>query len=276
MFESVFVADSLSAFIDVRHTPSRNFEPITLLTSIAAATSEIGLVGTMSTTFTEPYNLARQFASLDHISRGRAGWNIVTTAEERSAQNFGIGPLADHAERYARASEFIDVAIKLWNSRETECVIADKDAGIYADPDKIHSIRHSGRFFHVQGPLNIGRSPQGHPLLVQAGSSPDGRDLPARYAEVIFTVQHDLQSAQNFYHDIKSRAAGYGRDPRYVKILPGVITVIADTESAGVHSRGLVNGCQRTAGSGGSQGFPASASRMASSAVMPWAAAESR
>jgi FMN-dependent oxidoreductase (nitrilotriacetate monooxygenase family) len=233
-FESVFAADSLSAFIDVRHTPPRDFEPITLLTAIAVATSRIGIVGTMSTTFTEPYNLARQFASLDHISGGRAGWNIVTTAEERSAMNFGSAALAGHAERYARASEFVEVVKKLWDSREEGCVIADKRAGDYADPGKIRPIRHSGAFFHVQGPLNIGRSPQGYPLLFQAGSSPDGRDFAARHAEVIFTVQHDVAGAKSFYEDIKSRVEGHGRDPRSVKILPGVVTTIEGTESAAV------------------------------------------
>jgi FMN-dependent oxidoreductase (nitrilotriacetate monooxygenase family) len=232
--ESVFVADSLSAFVDIRHTPARDFEPITLLTAIAVATSRIGIVGTMSTTYSEPYNLARQFASLDHISQGRAGWNIVTTAEERSALNFGTSPLASHAERYARASEFLEVAKKLWDSREEGCVIAAKQTGDYADSRRIHPIRHSGTFFRIQGPLNIGRSPQGYPLLFQAGSSPDGRDFAAHHAEVVFTVQQDLPGAKSFYDDIKSRAAAHGRDPRLVKILPGVVTTIESTESAAI------------------------------------------
>jgi FMN-dependent oxidoreductase (nitrilotriacetate monooxygenase family) len=233
-FESVFIADALSVFIDIQHSPPRDFEPITLLTAIAMATSRIGLIGTMSTTFTEPYNLARLFASLDHISRGRAGWNIFTTAEDRSAVNYGMEHLPGHAERYARATEFVYVAKKLWDSKEYGYVVADKNSGKYADARKIHQINHSGQFFSVQGPLNIARPPQGHPLLVQAGSSPDGRDFAARFAEVVFTVQHDLESARGFYRDLKERAARHGRDPALLKVLPGVVPIIGDTESNAV------------------------------------------
>lgn len=230
--DSVFVADGLTTPSDVAHYVPRNFDPVTLLTSIAAHTSHIGLIGTMSTTFSEPYNLARSFASLDHVSGGRAGWNIVTTAEDRAANNFGGWRGMTHADRYRRAHEFVDVAKKLWNSWERDAIVSDAVAGTYTDPGLVHPIAHEGEWFQVSGALNIPRSPQGRPLLVQAGSSPDGRDFAAKHAEVVFTVHQTLTEGQEFYSSIKRRAAGHGRNPDSVKILPGIYFIIGDTEQA--------------------------------------------
>jgi FMN-dependent oxidoreductase (nitrilotriacetate monooxygenase family) len=175
--------------------------------------------------------LARRFASLDHISGGRAGWNIVTTATKAAAQNFGLDETPLHRERYQRAAEFADVSIALWDSWEDGAEVGDKTAGVYADPSRIHPVDFAGQYFRVRGPLNVPRSPQGRPLLVQAGSSPDGRDFAARYAEAVFTAQQTLGEAQSFYADLKTRARRFGRDPSLVKILPGLVPVIGSTEA---------------------------------------------
>jgi FMN-dependent oxidoreductase (nitrilotriacetate monooxygenase family) len=161
--DSVFVADGLSVAVDLRHSMPRNFEPISLLGAIAARTQAIGLIGTMSTSYTEPFNLARQFASLDHLSHGRAGWNIVTTAEGRSALNFSGASLPSHEERYSRAAEFVTVVKKLWDSWDQDAIDMDPDAGVFADPNKIHEVAHVGDHFQIAGPLNIARSPQRTP-----------------------------------------------------------------------------------------------------------------
>jgi FMN-dependent oxidoreductase (nitrilotriacetate monooxygenase family) len=228
-FDSVFLADGVQIWGDVAHTAAGRFEPLTLLTAIATVTEHIGLIGTASTGFSEPYNLARAFSSLDHISGGRAGWNIVTTAGERSAQNFNRTHNTEHAERYRRAAEFVDVATALWDSWEDDALIVDKDSGHFADPAKVHEINHQGRFFQVRGPLNATRSPQGHPLLVQAGSSEDGRAFAATYAEAVFTAQQTLADARQFYRDLKARAVGAGRSPDSVKVLPGIVPVLGST-----------------------------------------------
>jgi FMN-dependent oxidoreductase (nitrilotriacetate monooxygenase family) len=195
------------------------------------ATSRIGLIATASTTYNAPYNLARRFASLDHVSGGRAGWNIVTTAERTTAQNFGLDDRPSHHERYQRAAEFVDVSIRLWDSWEDGAELGDKAAGLYADTSRIHQVNYAGDYFRVRGPLNVPRSPQGRPLLVQAGSSPDGREFAARYAEAIFTAQQTLADGQEFYADIKQRARRNGRDPDLIKILPGIVPVIGSTEA---------------------------------------------
>ena len=176
-------------------------------------TSHIGLIATASTTYNDPFNLARRFASLDHISGGRAGWNIVTTATQAAAQNFGLDEVPGHGERYQRAAEFVDVSVALWDSWEDGAEIGDKAAGRYADPARIHPVDFAGEYFRVRGPLNVPRSPQGRPLLVQAGSSDDGREFAARYAEAVFTAQQTLADAQEFYADLKRRARRRGRDP---------------------------------------------------------------
>ncbi|WP_268766320.1 LLM class flavin-dependent oxidoreductase [Mycobacterium sp. Root265] len=230
-FDSLFLADSPQLNGDVGRRPLGVLEPLTLLTALVAVTDRIGLIATASTSYNSPYNLARRFASLDHVSGGRAGWNIVTTATVDAARNFGLDELPDHASRYARAEEFVHVARKLWDSWEDDTVVADKATGQWGDQSKIHPAGHRGEFFSVQGALNIPRSPQGYPLLVQAGSSEDGKTLAARHAEAVFTAQQTPQEARAFYTDLKARAAAHGRDPDTVKILPGIVPVIGSTEA---------------------------------------------
>lgn len=229
-FDSVFFADSPSIWGPVGRRPSGVIEPLTLLTALAGATEHIGLIATASTSFNSPYNLARRFASLDHVSGGRAGWNIVTTSSPDAALNFGLPGQEPHAQRYQRATEFMEVVLKLWDSWEDDAIVADKAAGIWADERKVHPAAHRGRFYSVQGALNIPRPPQGYPLLVQAGSSDDGRAFASRFAEAIFTAQQTLEEAQVFYADIKLRASRLGRDPGRVKVLPGIVPVLGGTE----------------------------------------------
>jgi FMN-dependent oxidoreductase (nitrilotriacetate monooxygenase family) len=230
-FDSVFLADSPALWNSAKHRPAGALEPTVLLTALATVTSRIGLIATASTTYNAPYNLARRFASLDHISGGRAGWNIVTTAEQTSAQNFGLADRPSHRERYQRAAEFVDVSARLWDSWEDDAELGDKAAGIYADVGRIHPVDYEGTYFRVRGPLNVPRSPQGRPLLVQAGSSPDGREFAARYAEAVFTAQQTLEDGREFYADLKQRARRLGRDPDLIKILPGIVPVIGSTET---------------------------------------------
>ena len=230
-FDSVFLADGPVLHGDPGRRPSGRIEPLTLLTAAARATHRIGLIATASTSYNDPYNLARRFASLDLVSGGRAGWNIVTTAGDDAARNFGLDAQPAHAERYQRAAEFVEVARKLWDSWEDDAVVADPERGVWAEPHKVHPIEHKGSFFSVRGPLNLPRSPQGHPLLVQAGSSADGKDFAARHAEAVFTAQQTLADGQAFYADLKRRATFAGRDPDDVKILPGLVPVIGSTEA---------------------------------------------
>jgi FMN-dependent oxidoreductase (nitrilotriacetate monooxygenase family) len=230
-FDSIFLADAPALWGSVRHRPGGSLEPTVLLTALAGATSRIGLIATASTSYNDPFNLARRFASLDHISGGRAGWNIVTTATTAAAQNFGLDETPGHRERYRRAAEFTDVSIALWDSWEDGAELGDKAAGVYADTTRIHPVDFAGEYFRVRGPLNVPRSPQGRPLLVQAGSSHDGREFAARYAEAVFTAQQTLADAQEFYADLKSRALRLGRDPGLIKILPGLVPVIGSTEA---------------------------------------------
>jgi FMN-dependent oxidoreductase (nitrilotriacetate monooxygenase family) len=228
--DSLFLADSPVLWNSIGHRPSGGLEPTVLLTALAAVTEHIGLIATASTTYNEPYNLARRFASLDHISGGRAGWNVVTTAGLDAARNFNLDALPAHADRYARAAEFLDVSIKLWDSWEDDAALGDKENGIWGDDTKVHPPHHDGPHFRVAGALNVPRSPQGHPLIVQAGSSADGKELAARYAEAVFTAQQTLSDAQAFYADLKKRALGFGRDPDTIKILPGIVPAIGATE----------------------------------------------
>ncbi|MFE0453283.1 LLM class flavin-dependent oxidoreductase [Streptomyces sp. NPDC058914] len=230
-FDSLFLADSPQLWGGVAQRPAGALEPLTLLTALATATEHIGLIATASTSYNSPYNLARRFASLDIVSGGRAGWNVVTTAGAEAARNFGLEAEPAHAERYARAAEFLDVSLKLWDSWEDDAIVADKAAGVWADDARIHPPRHRGRYFSVEGALNVPRTAQGHPLLVQAGSSEDGKVFAARYAEAVFTAQQTLEDAQAFYADLKSRTAAAGRDPNHVKVLPGIVPVIGSTEA---------------------------------------------
>ncbi|MFD4522556.1 LLM class flavin-dependent oxidoreductase [Streptomyces sp. NPDC058470] len=239
-FDSLFLADGPVLFNSVGQRPSGTLEPITLLTAIATATQHIGLIATASTSYNSPYNLSRRFASLDHLSGGRAGWNIVTTAGAEAARNFGLDDEPAHATRYERAAEFLEVALKLWDSWEDDLVVGDKATGVWGDERKLHPPRHKGTYFSVEGALNVPRTPQGYPLLVQAGSSDDGRRFAARYAEAVFTAQQTLKDAQDFYADLKSRTGKAGRDPDHIKILPGIVPVIGSTEAeARAHERVL-------------------------------------
>ena len=230
-FDAVFFADGPALESNVQYASRFRLEPFTWLSAIAVATERIGLIGTASTTYLEPYNAARLFASLDHLSGGRAGWNIVTTGAERAARNFGLDEHPPHAERYSRADEFVRVVGKLWDSWEDGAVVSDAGTGVFADTSRIHAIGHEGEHFRVEGPLNTPRSPQGRPVYVQAGSSADGKAFAAQHAEAVFTAHQTLQSAQGFYADIKNRAAAAGRDPDKLLVLPGISPYLGSTEA---------------------------------------------
>ena len=229
--DSLFLADGPVLWDQVGRRPSGSLEPTVLLTALAGVTERIGLIATASTTYNEPYNLARRFASLDIVSAGRAGWNIVTTATLDAARNFNLDSLPNHRERYERATEFVDVSLKLWDSWDDDVVLADKATGVWGDDSKIYPPAHEGDYYRVAGALNVPRTPQGRPLLVQAGSSADGRNFAARYAEAVFTAHQTLADAQEFYDDLKRRAAEHGRDPDHVKILPGIVPLIGSSEA---------------------------------------------
>ncbi len=229
--DSIFFADNLAVGSNVRYGTGNHLEPVTLLSAIAMLTDRIGLIATASTSYHEPFQLARKFASLDHISNGRAGWNIVTSALEAEARNFNLDKRPDHEQRYARATEFVEVVQRLWDSWADDARVLDKASGQFADPDLIRAIDHVGPHFQVQGPLNIARPVQGHPLLVQAGSSESGSEYAARYAEAVFTAQQTLADGQAFYADLKSRVAKYGRRPEQIVILPGICAVLGGTEA---------------------------------------------
>jgi FMN-dependent oxidoreductase (nitrilotriacetate monooxygenase family) len=229
--DSLFLADSPMLWGSIGRRPSGTLEPTLLLAVLAGVTQHIGLIATASTTYNEPYNLARRFASLDIISGGRAGWNIVTTAGIEAARNFNLEELPSHAERYARSTEFVDVSLKLWDSWADDAALGDKASGVWGDEGKLYPPRHVGPHFRVEGALNVPRPPQGYPLLVQAGSSEDGKALAARYAEAVFTAQQTLEDGQKFYADLKARARALGRQPESIKILPGLVPVIGATEA---------------------------------------------
>jgi FMN-dependent oxidoreductase (nitrilotriacetate monooxygenase family) len=229
--DSIFFADSPVLHGNVAQRPYGSLEPTVLLAAIAAVTERIGLIATASTTYNEPYNLARRFASVDHISGGRAGWNVVTTAGDAAARNFSLAWQPAHSQRYERAAEFLDVAKKLWDSWEDDALVADKGAGVWADSSRVHQVNHEGRHFQVEGALDVPRSVQGHPVIVQAGSSEDGKHFAARYAEAVFTAHQTLAAAQSFYADLKQRTTAAGRDPESIKILPGIVPVIGSTEA---------------------------------------------
>jgi FMN-dependent oxidoreductase (nitrilotriacetate monooxygenase family) len=224
-FDAVFFADSLA----VAGAPG--LEPLTLLSALAASTERIGLIGTATTTYNEPYHVARKFASLDSISGGRAGWNLVTSDNASEAQNFGREQHVGHADRYARAREFYEVVTGLWDSWEDATVSADKAAGQLVDPQRLHRLDHHGEHFDVAGPLNVARSPQGRPVVVQAGGSEAGRELAAQTADVIFTAHPSLAPAQTFYRDVKERAARHGRDPASLTIMPGIFSVAGGSQA---------------------------------------------
>ncbi|KAB2685094.1 LLM class flavin-dependent oxidoreductase [Brucella pseudogrignonensis] len=227
-FDMVFLADGLTSGVDAHPSMVARFEPLTLLSALAMVTDKIGLAATASTTYGEPYHTARAFASIDHLSHGRAAWNIVTTSYARTANNFSKSH-PEHDERYAVAEEFVDVVRGLWDSWDDDAFPKDKENGVYADPNKVHVLNHAGKYYSVQGPLNIPRSPQGHPVLIQAGSSGPGQDLAARIADIVFTAQQSLAEAQAFYASLKDRVLKAGRNPDSVAVMPGFMPVIGDS-----------------------------------------------
>ena len=235
-FDAFFMADHLAVLnlpIEAlkRSATVTSFDPLTLLPALAMVTERLGLIATASTTFEQPYIIARKFASLDHLSGGRAGWNIVTTANPDAALNFGMDDQMDHDERYRRAREFYDVVTGLWDSWDDDAFIRDVDSGVFFDPAKMHVLNHKGRYLSVRGPLNVARPPQGWPVIVQAGASEAGRQLAAETAEVVFASALTISDGQRYFADVKGRMAKLGRNPEHLKILPGVLVIVGDTQA---------------------------------------------
>ncbi|KAK0666934.1 luciferase-like domain-containing protein [Cercophora samala] len=234
-FDAFFMADHLAVLnmpieaLQRSHTVT-SFEPFTLLSALSVVTEKIGLAATASTTYDEPYHVARRFASLDHLSSGRAAWNIVTTGNPESAKNFGLDEHVEHSERYKRAREFYEVVTGLWDSFADDAFsIRSQDSGIYFDPSKLHVLDHKGDNLKVRGPLNIARPVQGWPVIVQAGQSEPGKQLAAETAEVVFCSPRDIHGAKELYEDIKGRAEKYGRNRDHLKILPAALVIVGDT-----------------------------------------------
>lgn len=230
-FDAVFLPDVPAVDGDVRFAPAHALDPLVLLAGVAAVTERVGLVATASTTYNHPYTVARQLASLDHVSGGRAGWNVVATARPAVAANHGDDELPGHAERYARAAEFVDVARLLWDSWDEAAYRGDKESGEFADPELIAPIAHRGERFAVEGPLNVPRPPQGHPVLLQAGASETGLDFAARYAEAVFTILHTTEDGQRAAADLRARVQTAGRPVDAVRIFPGLLPVVGATEA---------------------------------------------
>ena len=235
-FDAFFMADHLAVLnmpmnALMRSATTTSFDPMILLPALATVTDRLGLIATGSTTFEEPYLVARRFASLDHISNGRSAWNVVTTSNPDSALNFGREEHMAHAERYRRAREFIDVVKGLWDSWADDAFIRDVENGVYFDPDRLHVLDHHGKYFNVRGPLNVARPVQGHSVIVQAGASHDGRQLAAETAEMVFAAGGPIGAAQEYYADVKARARAAGRNPDLIKIMPGALVVVGDTDA---------------------------------------------
>ncbi|HEX6441697.1 MAG TPA: LLM class flavin-dependent oxidoreductase [Stellaceae bacterium] len=234
-FDLMFVADAVAVRDGKLSALSRwpqymaYFDPLTLLPALAAVTKHIGLVATATTSYNEPYHIARKFASLDHISGGRGGWNVVTSSNVSEAYNFGREQHYEHGERYDRAVEFVEVVKGLWDSWDDDAFLHDRASARYFDPAKLHGLNHKGEHFSVRGPLNVARPPQGHPVLFQAGSSETGREVAAQFAEGVFTPQYTLAGAQEFYRDLKGRMARYGRPPEAMKVMPGLNAIVGRT-----------------------------------------------
>jgi FMN-dependent oxidoreductase (nitrilotriacetate monooxygenase family) len=241
-FDAFFLSEGLAVSGVPDQGPTTRLEPTVLLATVGAVTTHLGLIGTSSTTFADPFTLARRFASLDHLTDGRAGWNIVTTADDRAAANFNAEHLPAHADRYRRATEFVEVVQKLWDSWDDDALVVDKEAGVYADPTRVRAIDHQGDYFRVRGPLNVIRPPQGRPVLVQAGASEDGRAFAARFAEVIFTAQPTLEEALEFAADMRARIRLAGRDPESVRIIPGLAPIIGLTAEAAREREAQIQG----------------------------------
>lgn len=236
LFDAIFSADTMglpgsSADTLSRSVPPHQFEPLSLLAALAGVTERIGLVGTVSTTYLPPYHLARKLASLDHLSAGRAGWNLVTSGSDHEARIFGLEQQLAHAQRYERAREYVDVVKGLWDSFEDDALLLDQQGGRYFDPAKLHRLDHQGRHYRVQGALQNQRPPQGYPVMVQAGSSEDGQALAAATAELVFTAHQSVEDARAFYRSLKDRLPAQGRSPDALKILPGVSPVVGRTQA---------------------------------------------
>lgn len=237
LFDMIFIADRLGFLAEdkaiLKHTVRNiaHFEPMTLLSALALHTSNIGLAATQTTSYMEPYNMARKFASLDHISGGRSAWNVVTSNYEDESLNFGREQHYGPAERYERAMEFVEVVTGLWDTWEDDAFPQDKESGIFFDDEKLHVLDHKGKHFSVKGPLNVARPPQGWPVIIQAGTSEPAKELSARFADVVFSAEQDINSAKRFYADVKSRMVKYGRDPDAIKIMPGIMTVVGETKA---------------------------------------------
>jgi FMN-dependent oxidoreductase (nitrilotriacetate monooxygenase family) len=251
MFDFLFFADRLGIAdryggnfeVSIRFgdQDSTRLDPIPILGAIAACTSRIGLGATRSTTYDQPYHIAREFATLDHLSGGRAAWNVVTSMNDGEARNFGLTQHLAHDARYDRADEFVELACALWNSWDADALLLDKAAGLYADPDRVHYVDHVGQWFSSRGPLNIPRSPQGRPVIIQAGSSGRGKQFAARWAEVIFTIQQTYELMQTFYDDVKGALPAFGREPDDCKILTAVMPFVAATRAEAEEKRAAHN-----------------------------------
>ncbi len=239
--DALFVADHVAMWdsyeSNIKHYANARLEPVTLLAALAAVTDHIGLIATASASYSEPYNLARALASLDHISRGRAGWNVVTSAMNEEAMNFGRDANIEHAYRYERAAEFLETAKALWDSLEDGAELIDKTTGVFADPRLVHRINHVGKHFRVRGPLNVPRPPQGYPLIVQAGSSGDGKNLAAGHADVNFALVRSIADGQRYCADFNDRLARVGRRPGDLKVLPGILPIVARSASEAQEKR---------------------------------------
>ncbi|MGC1301196.1 MAG: LLM class flavin-dependent oxidoreductase [Caulobacteraceae bacterium] len=239
--DAIFVADHVAMWdtyeSNVAHYANARLEPITLLSALAGVTRHIGLIATASASYSEPYNIARYFASLDHLSGGRAGWNVVTSAMPEEAMNFGRDGNIEHATRYERAAEFLEVAKALWDSLEDEALLLDKDSGMFADPRRVHRIEHAGKYFKVRGPLNVPRPVQGYPVIVQAGSSNDGKTLAAAHADLNFALTRTIEDGQRYRLDFDERLARNGRKPSDLKVLPGILPIVARSRAEAEEKR---------------------------------------
>ena len=245
-FDAFFMADHLAVMnmpmsALKRSATVTSFDPMTLLPALATTTKHLGLIATASTTYNDPYHVARKFASLDHISNGRAAWNIVTSANPMEAQNFGLDTHMEHDERYVRAQEFYDVVIGLWDSWADDAFIRDVDNGIFFDPEKMHVLNHKGKYLSVRGPLNVGRPIQGWPVIVQAGASEAGRQFAAATAELIFAGSNNIADAKAYTSDLKTRAETLGKSPEHIKVLPGAFVVVGESDGEAQDKKALLD-----------------------------------
>lgn len=240
-FDNIFFADVFGENVSENNISGLKIDPIIAISALAAVTKNIGLIATATTTYNEPFHIARKFAAIDHLSGGRAAWNVVTSQNASEASLFGKQSHLQHAARYERAEEFVDVVKKLWHSREAESLVIDKESGKFYDLNHIHKVEHEGKHFSVNGYLDTTSTPQGHPVIVQAGSSEPGKELAAKTAEVIFTAWQTLEDAQKFYRDVKGRLAKYGRDKEDLKVLPGVFITVAKTEEEAIAKKKQLN-----------------------------------